>query len=329
MRKLIILIFTLACVIIGAPLSAAGEGDLQKVTYLPHWLPQAQFAGFIVAEETGIYEKHGLDVEILTGGPDFPSLENLKKGKADFASAFLCQGIECRAEGAKIVNILQLSQRSALMLVAKKSSGINRPEDLNGRKVGLWEGDFEILPKAFFKKYGLETKIVPIMGSVNLFLEDGIDATTAMWYNEYHTIINCGLNPDELTDFFFYDYGDLNFPEDGVYCLEEKYLRAPAVCKAFALATIEGWEYAFDHPEMALEIVMRKMAEAFVPANRAHQAWMLARMKDLIKPEGLKIPVGCLNERDYRTVSMMLKDYGLIPAITEFTDFYKGISADD
>jgi len=59
---------------------------------------------------------------------------------------------------------------------------------------------------------------------VNLFLRDGVDVVSAMWYNEYHTIINSGLNPDELTTFFFHEHG-LNFPEDGIYTLEETFKR--------------------------------------------------------------------------------------------------------
>jgi len=43
-----------------------------------------------------------------------------------------------RAEGTRVVNIAQIMQRSALMLVAKKSSGIRTPQDMNGKKVGLW-----------------------------------------------------------------------------------------------------------------------------------------------------------------------------------------------
>jgi|GEM_PF-4539212 len=32
------------------------------------------------------------------------------------------------------------------MLVAKKTRGIRKPEDLNGKKVGLWGADFRIQP---------------------------------------------------------------------------------------------------------------------------------------------------------------------------------------
>ena len=34
------------------------------------------------------------------------------------------------------------------------------------------------------------------------------------------TLLNAGLNPDELTSFFFHEHG-LNFPEDGIYALEK------------------------------------------------------------------------------------------------------------
>ena len=56
-----------------------------------------------------------------------------------------------------------------------------------------------------------------------------------MWYNEYHTIINSGLNPDELTTFFFHEHG-LNFPEDGIYTLGETFKKDPALAWAFVKA---------------------------------------------------------------------------------------------
>jgi NitT/TauT family transport system substrate-binding protein len=67
------------------------------------------------------------------------------------------------------------------------------------------------------RKYDLTVQVVPQSFSVNLFLRDGVDVASAMWYNEYHTILNCGIDPDELTTFFFHEHG-LNFPENGIYC---------------------------------------------------------------------------------------------------------------
>jgi len=131
------IIFFLTLFLLIAIEAWADEGDLKKASFIPQWVPQAQFAGYYVAHERGIYKKHGIDLTIIPGGPDNPSSDLLKSGKAQFATMWLCTGIQMRAQGVKVVNIAQIMQRSALMLVAKKSSGIETPQDINGKKVGL------------------------------------------------------------------------------------------------------------------------------------------------------------------------------------------------
>lgn len=66
------------------------------------------------------------------------------------------------------------------LLIAKKSSGIKTPQDMNGKKVGLWGPIFQIQPKAFLKRYNLKVKEIRRSYSVNLFLRDGVDVTSAM-----------------------------------------------------------------------------------------------------------------------------------------------------
>jgi NitT/TauT family transport system substrate-binding protein len=157
---------------------------------------------------------------------------------------------------------------------------------------------------------------------VNLFLRDGVDVASAMWYNEYHTILNSGLNPDELTTFFFHEHG-LNFPEDGIYTLEDTFNKDPGLCKGFVRASIEGWRYTFAHPEEALDIVMKNLKKEHVPATRVHQKWMLERMKDLIVPVDVHVVMGNLLREDYHRVAKGLKDNGLIREIPQYTSFYR------
>ena len=308
--------------------ATAREKVLKKASLIPQWVPQAQFAGYYVAKERGIYEKHGIDLTIIPGGPQRQPSDLLKNRKADFATLWLSSGIQMRAEGANVVNIAQMMQRSALMLVAKKSSGIKTPRDMNGKKVGLWGPIFQIQPRAFFKKYNLKVKVVRQSYTVNLFLRDGVDVASAMWYNEYHTILNSGLNPDELVTFFFHDHG-LNFPEDSIYTLQGTFNRDPQLCKAFVMASIEGWRYAFAHPEKALDIVMENLKMEHIPARRVHQKWMLERMKDLILPPDSRVPMGSLQNEDYQRVAKTLKENGLIKKVPDFTSFYQKCGAYD
>ena len=308
------------------PISAHAEANLKKVVFIPQWVPQAQFAGYYIAAEQGIYRKHGLEVTILSGGPQKPPpLDLLREGKADFATLWLSTGIQARAQGLNLVNIGQVVPRSAFMLVAKKSRGIRSPRDIQGKKVGLWGPMFQLQARAFFKKYDLKVSIIPQPYSVNLFLRDGVDVASAMWYNEYHTILAAGLNPEELTTFFFHEHG-LNFPEDGIYALEDRFKRDPEMCRSFVKASIEGWLGAFAHKEKTLDMVMKNLKREHIPANRVHQRWMLERMKDLILPSD-KSDLGVqLLPRDYSRVATSLHSSGLINLIPEFASFYQDSS---
>lgn len=299
---------------------SSSTAQLREVTFLPYWVISAQFAGYYVAEETGIYKKHGIRLRVIPYQPFVTSTDLIKEGKADFATLWLVNALQLKASGVDIVNIAQLSSRSSLMLVTKKKSGISKLEDMNGKKAGIWNG-FELQPKTLFKKYNLDVRIVTIGSTNNLFLMDGVDITTASWFDEYHSIINSGYNPDELNTFFFTDYG-LNFLEDGIYCLSDKMKNEPELCREFVQATLEGWEFAFNHPQKAIDIVVKYAQLARQPINRVHQQWMLDRYKDLFIPKGKTVPNTILSEKDFLFACNVLKESDLIKQIPDFENFY-------
>ncbi len=313
------LLAIIAIIMAAAPLHAT-ERTLKKATFIPLWSPQAQFAGYYTALDKGIYRKHGIDLTIITGGPNYPASEYLRKGKADFVLLWLTKAMQERASGVKLVNLAQIVRKSSMMLVARQSSGIRTPADMNGKKVGLWGGEFAIPPHAFFNKYGIKVHEVPQSYTINLFLRGGIDVASAMWYNEYHTIINAGLDPEELQVFFLKDQG-LNLPEDGLYALESTIRNDPDLAADFTRASLEGWEYAFAHPDEALDIIIKYMRAAKIPANRMHQRWMLARMRDLISNDGGKSVTGLLNRNDYLATGEILLKSGVIRRAPDFDAF--------
>lgn len=304
----------------------AASADAQPVIFVPQWEPQAQFAGYYVAVEKGFYARCGLKVTVLRGGPDQPIGRLLQEGQADFATTFLTSALEKRSrDGLALVNIAQMVQRSSLLLVVRKSSGIRSPADLRGKTVSLWP-DFSVQPKALFRKFGVEPRVLTQGATINLFLRGAVDVASAMWYNEYHMLINSGLEEQDLT-IFFYDQFGLNFPEDGIYCLAPTLKHDPDRCRRFVQASITGWQYAFQHTEEALDIVMRQVTAANRPTNRVHQRWMLNRMKDIMQPPGAQ-PLGTLTEADYLRVARELKDSGQINAIPAWNEFYENCALD-
>nr|WP_321255364.1 ABC transporter substrate-binding protein [uncultured Pseudodesulfovibrio sp.] len=302
-------------------MSPACAHALDKTSLVLQWLPQAQFAGYFVAKDKGFYEEEGIDLTLIPGGPDVLASEQLDAGNAEFATLFLTTGLQ-RRPTLPIVNIGQFVQRSALMLIAKKSSCISSFKDLNGKKIGLWGNEFQIQARALFRQMNLKVTVVPQSSSLDLFLRDGVHATSGMWYNEYHTLLTYGLDEEDLQPLFFNDAG-LNFPEDGIYCLEQTAANRPDLCQRLVRATIKGWEYTFAHQDEALDIVMHRMQSARVPANRAHQRWMLKRMEDIIMTDEAAT-MGVLRKDDFERVRQTLLDTGFLDTAPTFEEFYKG-----
>ena len=296
--------------------------DLEKASIILQWLPQAQFAGYYVAKDKGFYAEEGIDLDILSGGPDILASDYLEDGRADFATLFLTTGLQ-RRESLPLVNVGQIVQHSALMLIAKKASGIKSFKDLDGRKIGLWANEFQIQARALFRRQDIKVTVVPQTSSLDLFMRGGVAACSAMWYNEYHTLLTYGLDEDDLQPLFFNEAG-LNFPEDGIYCLEKTAAQRPELCNRLVRATLKGWRYAFAHKDEALDIVLAHMEAAKVPASRAHQRWMLDRMEDVTMAE--HGAMGVLRREDFERVAKALTETGFVDAAPNYEDFYKGMA---
>ena len=293
-----------------------------KIVFAPQWLPQAQFAGYYVAQEKGFYKEAGIEVEIVHPSANIQATELLATGKADIISLFLITGISAKNNGLDIVNIGQIFQHSSILFVTKKSSGIDKLSKLDGKRVGIWKSGFDEVPKALMKEKSYNVEWVPILSTVNLFMMDGIDALTVMSYNEYDYIINCGINEDELNVFPLSDYG-YDVPEDGLYCLSSTYVKRRSDFDKFLKATFEGWDYAAANKEFAMDVVLKRMREANVPANRVHQGWMLDKVLEIIYRSNKGVKRGTLLESDY------LKAVGILNNSTEneiefsLTEFYR------
>jgi len=304
---------------------ALAQAEHKPVVLQLQWRPQSQFAGYMVAEEKGFYAEAGIpDITLRWWSEGDPPLKLLADGKVDFCTGWLSQAVALRSRGVKIVNIAQILQRSALMLVARRSSGILEPADINGHRVGLWGADFDAQPMAFFKKFGIKPNIVIQSYSIAPFLRGAVEVASAMYYNEYHKLLEAGLREDELRTFFFADYG-LNFPEDGIYCTDATREKRPDLCRALVSASIKGWAYAIEHEKETLDIVMRHCDAAKLATNRNHQRWMLRTMAGLIRHRVGEDPShwGTLPRPEFENVVNILHRQGLIKNKPGYEDFHR------
>lgn len=309
---------------VSVSVSGAWAAELKKATLIPQWEPQAQFAGYYVAKAKGFYAARGVDMTILRGGPESPPSRLLAEGKALFGTLFLSAALRLRASGLPLVNLAQLMRGSTLLIVARTSSGIRTPADFEGKRVSLWGREFSLQADAFFARHGVAVTRLPQGYSVDLFLRGGVDAVSAMYYNEYHTLLNAGLDPDDLAVFALRDHG-FDYPEDGLYCLQATLAEDPELCRAVTEASLEGWRYAFDHPEEALDIVMDHVRAAELPTNRMHQKWMLGRLAEAMAPKAGRPGPGALTRDEFEIMAKALGQAGLLESPVSHEEFHADI----
>src|SRR5208337_3142322 len=120
------------------------------------WLPQSQFMGYYVAVAKGYYEKEGIQVELLPGGSDIIPEQQVYNGVADIGVTWVSSLLKYQEKGWGFVEVAQIFQKSALLLVSKSSSGIKTAKDLAGKKIGSWFGGNEYELYALLESAGLD-----------------------------------------------------------------------------------------------------------------------------------------------------------------------------
>jgi len=257
--------------------------EMEEMTLQLKWIKQAQFMGFLVAEKQGYYEEEGIDLTILPGGVGINPVDVLIAGEADVAVAWTGNVLPAISKGEDLVNIGQGMQRSAMRLMALKETGIEKPANIKGKKIGTWPGGNELEPYAFIEKQGFDkdrdVTLVNQGFDMNQLLNGEIDLASAMIYNEYWLPIEEGYEESDFTVFDMEEEG-AGMLQDALFVQREYLENNEDLLVRFMKATIKGWEYAIENPEEAVDIMAIDFTENDVTA-KAHQIRMAQEMAKL------------------------------------------------
>jgi len=251
--------------------SAAVSRAQEKIVFTPQWTAQAQFAGYYVAQEKGFYRDAGIEVEIVHPSLTLSAMNRIRRNESQATTLQLCQAMEIIDGGIPLVNILQTSMNNAMVIVSRRDRD---PLTQKGARVGIWSAGFGQIAICMSLKEGLDYEWIRFATNVNLFIKGAIDATLAMSYNEYYQLMQAGVELSDRNVYRFCDHG-YNVQEDGVYMTREYYLKHKEQARKFAEASRRGWEWAAEHPEEALDIVMKYVRENHIATNEILQRLML------------------------------------------------------
>lgn len=288
----------------------------QQIVFTPQWSAQSQFAGYYVAQEMGFYKEAGVDVVIEHSSTSDIAINRLRSGKSNAITMFLFDAIYQIGQGVEMVNVLQTAQRSGHVIVVRDDE-IKSEDDLQGRRVGTWRSNFNQMAQLLNSEHKLNIEWILFIQGINLYISGAVDATMAMTYNELYWILASGFENKKVISLADIGY---DYPDEGVYVSREFYDKYPDKARAFAEATRRGWEWAHEHPEQTLDIVMNVMKRERVPASRRHQERMLSEVLKLQIPKGESKPNFQLDAQKVEELNNMLIRHGRMDKVVSFDE---------
>ena len=251
--------------------TAAAQGTGEKFVFTPQSTAQAQFAGYYVALEQGFYAEEGLDVTIAHPYTTTSAVDNIREGVCQATILPLSLAMRTIDGGLPLVNILQTSMNSATVIISRWGDD---PLTLRGAKVAAFRAGFGQLARSFAEMENLDYEWIIAASVKNIFIAGAVDATLARSYDEYYQLLQTRIIQPDTGIYRFEDH-QYNVQQEGVYVTRAYYKTHRAQAEACARASRRGWEWADEHPEETLDLVMRYVREYRIPTNRTLQELML------------------------------------------------------
>ncbi len=110
------------------------------------WLPNVEFAGFLVADDRGYFRREGIAPRFLAGGPTLRSVtEIVAGGHADIGVDELDKVVDAVRSGDDLVILGAIYQQPVGGILSLPGKPILRPADLLGTRIGLQTGGKEYI----------------------------------------------------------------------------------------------------------------------------------------------------------------------------------------
>lgn len=219
------------------------------------WIPQWQFAGYIIAQENGYYEEAGLNVTLNGGGPEFPTKQLVASGAEDFGTAWVDSMYTSRVKGVNLVSLATLLQANPSAYMVHADSGIRTPKDFEGKTVAVfYGGGVETEYLAMLRNENVDrSQINEVPGEFNIepFLSRRVDVWPVYATDQPNTVRNMGTAIELI---FARDYGVV-MQGDVLFATQEFIAQHPNTVRAFVHASLRGWEWAINNPDEAVEII--------------------------------------------------------------------------
>jgi NitT/TauT family transport system substrate-binding protein len=282
-------------VILAAACLSDAASAQQPVKFSLDWKFEGPAAPFTVAIDRGYFKAEGLDVTIDTSPGSLEPINRVASGTYDMGIGDINSLIKFRDSNpnAPIQAVFMFYNRPAFSVVARKSLGITKPKDLEGKKLGApaADGAYAQWP-IFVQANGIDASKV-VIENVGFplrepMLQKGeVAAITGFSFSSFINLKSMGVPVDDIVVMLMADYG-VNLYGNTVFASPKFQAEHPEAVKAFLRALLKGIKDTVKDPTSAVDSVLARNGVATKPVELERLRMAIADniLSDEVKANG-------------------------------------------
>jgi NitT/TauT family transport system substrate-binding protein len=222
-------------------------------------------APFAVGLDRGYYKAQGLDVSIETTAGPLDPITRVASGAADLGFADINAMIKFRDQNPNtpLKAVFMIYNRPPFAIITRKSRGVLRPKDLEGKKLGAPAADpafaqWKILVQANgidASKVAIENIGFPVREPMLAAAQ--IDAVTGLSFASYINLKDRGVQLDDIIVLLMADYG-VELYGHAVIVNPKFAADKPDALKGFLHAVTRGLKDTVRDPATAVDSVIKR-----------------------------------------------------------------------
>lgn len=248
-----------ALLALGAGTAMAQDTKLDKITMASWGGPISEVTNLLVEPDKGFFRAKGIEMVYMPGTGGGDAVRNLLSGQADVAFTDPGSLYAALDKGEKLRVIYDIYPQNIFNVVALKSSGISKPADLKGKKIGVYSLSSGTLTnlQLLLNQAGLSEKDVTIVvtGLLNFapLMQGQVDATAA---TDTGLLVARAKGVGDVN--VMEVRNSLNVSSDIFVVREETYQQKKDVLKRFLAAYRDSMQWMIAQPQEAAALAVKR-----------------------------------------------------------------------